>query len=492
MAAATRYYRLWLIIFALMIIVVLGRRFGPDPVIRRVKLPDGTVLQVERATYGKRGTFQPGGMIELVKEKLAQSLPKVWSAKLIKPLPATSMGWSLVATVHTNLDALHIWLTCRDATNGFQPVPVFSAELVDDDGYIFPVTQSGGENFRVPTPAPGFRSMGGPSSDIGWLTFEAFPRNEKRLRLRVFNSSGNHVADFLLANPAPAKPPLNWLSQKLPLAKADGDVTFTLASVAIKTNFAAGNTNFTMTRFLRPLEIAPAFEVSEGGKPSSEWDAVDFELWDSSGNFATKQSGHADSLFLSPKEAAWKLVVKFCGSEHSTSATNTAFALSPVVVPAAGQYLALGTNIYLQGISISVGAIGGPGRVFYTQNGLPLSASMEEDATNESWGSWPGNNYTFQSSHPHLAVNFGGLAEYQWLTVRAVDDQGRETYARETTQSGNLNGSGAQASHYFTKNYGMSLRFLPLDLAPDAKTVSLTFCLHTPRVAEFIFKPPQP
>ena len=485
-----RYSRITLVILSLLVVTALGWHFRPQPLIRKVKLPDGTVLQVERATYGKRGIFQPGGIVELAKAKLAQWLPSVWSAKFIKPLPATSMSWELVATVHTNLDALHIWFTRRDATNGFQPVvPFFSAELVDEDGYIFPATQTGGDNFR--TTGAAF-ATGLPGSDIGWLTFEAYPRSEKRLRLRVVNQSPLRAADFVLANPTPSMPPLNWKAEKLPLAKADGDVTFTLASVAIKTNFLPGRTNIARTPNLRPLEIAPVFEVSEHGKPSQEWDAVDLELWDSSGNFAAKQYGHANSLFLSPKEAAWKLVVRFCGSEHSPSATNTAVTLPPVVVPGAGQFLSLNTNLlYLPGISITVYAVAGPGLVTYTLDVAPVESSVTNNTTNEGW--YPGNGvYHIQSPHPQLAVKLDALQDNQWMTVRAVDDQGRETYARDIPQSGAVAGSWAPNSRYFTGDYSSYVRFLALDLAPDAKTVSLTFCLHTPRVVEFIFKPPQP
>jgi len=128
--------------------------------------------------------------------------------------------------------------------------------------------------------------------------------------------------------------------------------------------------------------------------------------------------------------------------------------------------------------------------VTYTQLGTPLEATVEEGLTNEGIATSTGNHLSFRSPRQHVALKADGLGDDQWLTVRAVDDQGRETYAGETQRYGDSSGSWVPSSHYIAKYVGQPVRFLGLNLAPDAKTVTLSVCLHSPRVVEFVFKPP--
>jgi len=78
-------------------------------------------------------------------------------------------------------------------------------------------------------------------------------------------------------------------------------------------------------RLQPPPLIAPAFEVSEQGKPTKEWEVVQTDLFDSLGNQPSVWP--FKTPFLCPFEPAWKLRVKFCGKEISGVASNSCWTV---------------------------------------------------------------------------------------------------------------------------------------------------------------------
>ena len=469
------------------LLAVVGLLCGVPPTdAAECKLPDGSVLRLE-ITYGKWSPLKLGGPWEPIKEKLRRFQLELKYG----PLPGLGSGpstWSSDFAWHTNANALHIWVTRRYPTSGptmSQRVNVEAMQFVDDDGCIFPATQVGGGFQELVSNTLQHKA----SIEAEWFTFEAFPRHEAQLRLRIYEYSVDHklLAEVRVANPAPHPRGANWVAEPLPNSKVDGDVTFMLKGATFKTNF-----NYFRPKELRfghPLEIVPLLEVLDHGKPTVHRDALDLELYDSSGNCASKMYGN--SLFLCPKETAWKLRVRFFGSKGSQPDVGAVWTIHGMKVPARGEFVALTVTNKLDGVSVRTIALAGAGNVLYKNNVAVRSSVGEAPGRNyrgivaySGIGSSP--DYNLQTTNAHLALELGAMTHDQRLTVQATDDQGREVYAYPYDWDW---GRPSGVNHVYKPNRLEPL-FLFLDLPADSKTVDLTFRMHTPRTVEFIFKPP--
>ncbi len=464
-------------IVALVVLVFfLSHRSNPF----EYKLTDGSIVRLERVIYGKRDNFMPqGGWLQRLNDELLAHLPAKWSSRFINPSRNTSSWWNN-SVIHTNSDALHIWITRRDPLSGnYLDVRMNSAQLVDEHGCTFIATQCGGDNNGTVT--NGYC--------VGWFTFEAFPRHERSFRLEFPDTSVTNLCTFTVANPAP--PPReasDWMVKPLPITNHDGDVTFVLNAINVTTNFTDSGTVHYGNRW----QIAPVFEVTEPFRPSREWEAVDMDLWDSSGNFASEMWG--DSRFLCPQEKAWKLAVRFFGSEKSASASNSVWTLHGLKVPASGEFTNWNAMKEVQGVMLTAASLAGAGKVTYSSNAIVQASPMTDTNENNSYSSSSSGtmtSYNVTANVPHIALIIGTMSDDQRLTVRAVDDRGREFYAHEFSW-GTYQRHPAKAAepHYLKLYETRGLTFLTLDLADDSKTIDLTFCIHKARNEEFIFKPP--
>ncbi len=465
---------------------------------REHKLSDGSLLRVEKVSYGKQESFKIGGRLQELKEQLQKRLPKSWSDRLFKSaLPMGGSTWYFTTVIHTNNDALRIWLTRRDPDSGsYQSVNIQSAELLDTHGCPFNTTSAGGsDDGRLP---PRGTSNRGPQGSVEWLLFEAFPRHEKSFRLRVYDVEGKFLTEFNVPNPAfaPIKT-TNWMVEPLPIAKPCQNVTFILTGLKIKTNHH--ELAHTHPHYHQPFEIDPTFKILEGGAASTQWQALDMELYDSSGNFASKMDPKA--LFLCPWEAAWKLRVKFFASEESPSASNILWTARGVKIPALGEFIPLDAAESLEGVHVKALALAGPGTVTYS-NYIPIKATSDVPSRD---GLYPIHNSsimngmngatieTISFKTHHIAMFISTLTQDQRLTIRATDDQGRQFYAQDWQQRFGDNGSKKSGDiHYLESgfSFGRGPAFFKLDLPADSKTVDITFCIHNSSTAEFIFKPP--
>jgi hypothetical protein len=491
----------WVVVAAILMVTALARVVWSWPPSRSHKLPDGSVLRVEKVSFGKRDqTFVPRiNVFEDVKAKLASLLPKKWAAKIPVKVFASNGNWWRWATVHTNEDALHIWIMQRDPTNGFENVQAGGAVIVDEHGCVYPSSQEGG----ITLPSLPMGTGGGPGqSAVNWFTFEAFPRREPKMRLRLYKSpwggigpTSEFLAEFVILNPAIK--PVNsnsWVTEPLPIEKKYGDVTFTLKGVGYKTNWIDGQTNFSRwsnswsySRY--PVEMVPEFKVVEDGKQTPEWEALDLELRDGSGNIAPKLWGDHKSVFLSPLEPAWKLTVKFFGSEQESSASNTVWVMRDIQVPGAAAYTALTNEQEVDGVQVKPVALAGPGEAVYRGDELTKISKHKPGSGNEM--NFSGNlQETADSATPYIAVHLGDMKDDQRLTIRAVAPGGAEYYAepwRYGTNTAHTNG----ITYLEKGQVPYKLSYFLLDLPPEVKTVDLYFCLHRARTVEYVFKPPQ-
>jgi hypothetical protein len=464
-------------------------------------MPDGSFIRVEKVTFGKQEDIKLGGPIE----KLKATLPASWQAKWPGPKrPGRNFSWRQNAVMHANDDALYIYISRRDPGKGYRGVEARLAQVVDKDGCVYESTQRGGyDDGLIPT-----KTMGPPwmNSSVGWFRFEAFPRRDKKFRLLVYGERANgapdygqtNFAEFRIANPAPRLRIADWPEARLPVVRTQDRLSFILTKVTIQKT----NSFLPLPLNLKRRAIQADYEFTEDGQPSTNWQALETDLYDSGGNFVSGASGAQDCLC--PRESAWKMRVKFFGSEKSRAASNAVWTLRGLAVPAPGQFTLLDRSQELQGVPVKAVTFGGAGNFTYSNN-IPLEATPSKEPITEDSASiismpsnWTGKHsilvptFRVQSKSPHLAFDFGDLSGDQRLTVRAVDDQCREFYGHAlgwkdyAPSSGNrLDGAN------YLDNWSMGEgTFMTFDLPVDAKTVDLTFCVHTCRTAEFIFKPP--
>jgi hypothetical protein len=467
---------------------------------REVKLSDGSVIRVESVTYGRRQPFKQGGWFQRLKESVAPHLPKSWTKGWIKVPPNNPGNWWMNATAHTNSDALQIWITRRSSENGpYRNVGVQFADVIDSHGCVLAATLAGGENAGLIPQAAGYTggAYTGQSSGANWLTFEAFPRDEPRLKMRLYDWEHAFVGEITIANPAPPASPAKWQPASIPVRQTVGDQTYVLKSLAFHTNKINRRSSTGASISLSRPEVIPKFEVLEKGGPAKDWQAVDIELWDSSGNFASKLQPEA--IWLCPQQTAWKLIAKFCGSEHAASASNTVSVLRGVKIPRPGEFTNMQGRpnpVIVAGYRFNLQVVAGIGDFVYSNN-VPVSGTRPAlssllDVANQM--AWSSSGQSFHGTKPHIVVNIPALNDDQWLSIRAVDDQGRESYGQVSNMAQSPESTdGAIAMHLFNPHYGGSQEFFySFDLPADAKTMDLYFCIHTPRSVEFIFKPPQP
>ncbi|EEF57676.1 hypothetical protein Cflav_PD0711 [Pedosphaera parvula Ellin514] len=441
------------------------------------KLADGTVLKLEKISYGKSDSFKPGGLIQ----QLKAILPKKFANMIFKssPYSGSSRWWSGDLN-DTNKNALYFWFTKRDGSfAGYADVQLGFAQILDEHGCIFVAATGGGESDGT------IISNGYPA---GFFAFQAFPRHEKTFRLRVYDRRQKFLAEFMVPNPVPI--PIEtqkWAAEPLPTTREASGVAFTLTGIHSTPADSFGN-SLSLDLGGMP-EVKTTFEISEGGKPTKAWQLLDANWSDASGNIASKWE--PKTAFLCSKESAWKMQAKFFGSEESGYASNATWVVKGLKVPAPGEFVALVSTQQLQGVAVEAIALTGAGSVAYSNN-VPIKASPPTGTKGYYSRSSSGGGfytiYNIQSPSLHVAVRVSNLSAGQRLSVRATDDQGRKFYADEQQwgSGGSLN---AANIHYFFQTYDQPL-FLPLDLPKDSKTVDLTFTIHQARTAEFIVKPP--
>lgn len=444
--------------------------------------PDGTILRLEQITYGRQDDFKPGGW----RRQLREHLPG-WLAKYFGQGYTSMSGWTSGHLTDTNLPALYVWFTRRDPNSGTNlPVQLFGEQILDEHGCPFTMAVDGGMDF-------GGAPLAGAPDEIGWCAFQAFPRHEKKFRLRLYDNQSRFLAEFIVPNPAPLpKSGSDWMVQSLPIVKQEGEVGFTLSEIKIKVHAGRAQTNRLDFNF--PPEIVSTFQVTEHGEPTTEWEVVDKDWADASGNLASKWLPQA--AWLCPREPAWKLTAKFCGSESSRYASNSCWVVHGLAVPAPGKFVSLGATQLVQGVSLEAIALTGAGDIIYSNNVL-----MQALASSNAPGSFsmstlgqssPGGwfmLYQIHTSLPHVAVRLGHMTDDQRLTLRATDNLGRNFYADQSQGRATSPVRGTDIP-YIVGGAGDQLQFLFLTLPEDAKTLDLTFCIHHTSTAEFIFKPP--
>ena len=232
-----------------------------------LRLSDGTILRLEKIDYGKRQPSQLDAWRDGL-QSVIDHLP-AWLSRNLPNLRWTG-SWSGGELPAPDDDALNISLTRQDARSAQNiDTGLYWAEILDEHGCHFIAARAGGMTHHQNSPVPGY--------EVGWFAFQAFPRRQAQFRVRLYDRQQKFVGELLVPNPTPASAAA-WKVEPLPITRRAGDLAFTLESLKL-------NGSRTYSDHLEPPPlIAPRFSISENGKPTKEWEAVQTELFDSTGN----------------------------------------------------------------------------------------------------------------------------------------------------------------------------------------------------------------
>jgi hypothetical protein len=255
------------------------------------------------------------------------------------------------------------------------------------------------------------------------------------------------VAAFAVPNPAPGPHP-TWTPQPLPITRRNGDLAVTLTEVT--TGVLGSEGEMVSTR--------ATFRLSQRGRPTDEWEPVESVITDATGNTYNgprwSYSSHEGQAIvqvaggLPTSEAAWKLRFGFARTATARFAANEAVTVRHVATPRSKQFIPADRTAMLQGTTIQVLGIAGPGL--------------------NDGSSWYG-----AYRRPTVRVQLSAHADHR-LTLRAVDDRGREVFA--------------SADDPQTSHRGSEYHF-PLTLPQDTRSLDLTFAIDRIRYVEFLAKP---
>jgi WD40 repeat protein len=441
------------------------------------RLPDGTTLRLEAITYGTQHHFEAGHF------RLA------WLQNLF-PLPTNLI--SPAFDFGTSRNAVVFWLSRRDSAGRYRDFSVLShVAAVDEHGcrfelpyqylHVEAVAALSRQNGDLTTPIPpGARCI------MLYGELPSYPRRAKAFRLRIYDQSDRPIAEFSVPNPAPAAYP-TWKPEPLPVTKRDGSLAVTLTGL---TSQLQGGSTYN-NREMEQQSLVPAFSIRENGKLTHVWENGEFTIRDATGNSASTASGGSLAGFCL-YEPAWKLRAKFWRTPQARFAPSETWIVRGVPVPKDGALTCVANSTTLQGARLQLMALAGAGTVEYV-NAVPRATGKSQYGRNKNMGmglstssGTPGSSVivngrryngpveiqSVDSGLPHVGLQVTGLTADQRLTLKAVDNRGRQISVFGSSSTGDA-------------------RYLQLNIPPDARKVDLIFAVQKSRVAEFTVRPPR-
>lgn len=155
------------------------------------------------------------------------------------------------------------------------------------------------------------------------IAFDAFPRRGRKVVFRAMSwgPGGQKVSTnaFVVSNPARGQHFETWTPSALPLTQEDGDLSVTLKSLEIAPNLF----NYGSSRKLKDamhIGVIADFHVEQNGQPATNWEPVDIQTYDATGNHTRtwsqgREEDGDDTIMryqwgLWPNEPAWKIRVE--------------------------------------------------------------------------------------------------------------------------------------------------------------------------------------
>jgi hypothetical protein len=422
-------------------------------------MPDGTLLTLEQVTFGTTHNF------EYEKQDSRRSYWFAPRARSIRRL-----------TESTSEPRIKFWLTRHDTLGTALDFDWWSHCVVTDDrgnefedddaGRTSLSTHGGHSSLSGSRPfhpvSPGHYELIVAHSDV-----RPFRYSNAVFKLRVIDVSGTQVAEFDVRNPHTGSFP-EWKPESIPSTKTDGDLAVTLADVRPRTFEGMRD-----RRKRRMLQLSPQFEIRQGERAAPEWESRRISISDALGNTC----GQWD-VRLSPSEAAWKLHVLLARNEHGAFSTDEQTIFGPFDLPEKDKTNVVGAKRTLQGITVELLAVGGPGSVTYvdysigggnssSHNGFSLNGAQGKFVTRTENGK---STVTVESPVPHALFRITHAAPDIDLSVRVTDDQERPVQTATA-----FNGE---------------MQLWALQTPEDARSIRLTVTAQKMRSVEFLIAPP--
>jgi hypothetical protein len=422
-----------------------------EPTNQRVKLPDGAVLALGAATYGREHEFTAG---------------KNWQRMVLSVMPSAAQHGGQVVRTSTPEDALVFWVRKQGGSS------YSLASVVGDHGPPILLQAVDNHGCRID---PGDLSWTADSGrrrilnfsdrEVAMAAFRAFPRRERVVRCAIFPSSRTDhfgeanrlLAEFVARNPTPGPHPV-WTPQPYPVALTAGKATFVLHRI---THPQPETVWWGVDPDCAGPASAARFEVRGEGCRSGGWAPVRIQASDATGNLATtevcslRQDGQVEFNGLCVREAAWKLRVTFAPSLPRRVAPDWTWTVKGVTLLASGGQVSTEARVSRGGAELRF-------------RGLGLPDSNQPEPT----------LYRFYVVHIDARIRGDGIR----LTLVSVKDQKGRELALPIEEV-----SMYPTTYVLTED--RLLTDIPVHAPLDAKKLDLTFAVHKIHTVEFLASP---
>ncbi len=446
-------------------------RVHRGPSVAEQRLADGSLLVLEKVTYGTQHGF------DFDMEEPSGGTMSVSRRRVEMPDRPTQKNMTVV------------WFTHWDSTN--RKAKDFSWFLrcaaVDAHGCEIDNIDKGRDAFRNNGSSsthggtgPFSRLSGGPHDMI--VTYFGLPafRNEgETFKLRVYGTANEKVAEFEVRDPSPTRGSYpEWEPEPFPITESDGDVSLTLTSLTARSSEVKRSVDGISVTENR-VGLSPRFLTQQAGKPTGDWNRRSYRLFDALGNESdTYDCG------LCPKESAWELEVKSWRTDTASFDDSEIRSFDKIPVPETQQVHLLNETATWEGTTLQLVAAGGAGSLSYS--GLLTGHHGSHRSTGTCWFR-EGRNHRripftirvkdnetmVECDVPHLLVRGDVTSQDQRLLLRLKDQDGEELRL------------------YGPRSHTGSLQFWFIDLPEDAQTLDAELIVHQCRTFNFRVAPPE-
>lgn len=397
-----------------------------------IVFPDGSRLTVLAALRGG--------------EKFTTERP--WQKQARRWLPQKWVRWlpdAFTSSGSGDTNSLIVWFNIVDATGAnTSSLPWQWFAAVGDDGFCYPM--SGGS---------GSSSSGKTVVHQIWL--RAFPRRQAEFDLRFLDANALTLGTIRLRNPVRGPFP-DWTPERLPITRTNGPIVVMLESLTERSNSFSPYSTW----------IAPKWKLvsADTGWQTAKPGYLEYE--DATGN----SGGH-----LSFAERAWKLTLPFRKTGSASYSDEEKFLLPDLAVPEPGTLQLLQTNFQRLGVTFTIQAVAGPGRLAIT-NGTDFCMLIPPSGQGDGMSSYSDNTNEvamFTSRSSFFLIETSQPDPLDDIRFRLVGSDQKEIPMKSDGRYGKA-GGGWRCQQKF-------------DVTNEVSSISLEVIVSRARPVEFVIDP---
>jgi hypothetical protein len=380
------------LLFTAVVLLLVSLQLARTPEVSAVVLPDGTVLRVEKVSFGTEHELD---LDRRPFEKIRKWLQRIF------PRLAAPAGSTLKQT--TELPALVMWISRSVPGSNTLVMPDYEMpHLVDSHGCTL---GRAGTMYMGTTPGP-----------VGMISLTGFPRNEKELQLILTTRfpTSNVVSRFRFRNPGFAERaiPMNPLVEELPITRSNQHFVLKIHEIGKRPGS-------------QPASLLVRDEIFVNGQPSLAWrrqKALVKDRWGNVGEYST----------LCFQEPWWLLKATYHRTPHADS--DEIISIPIKEPPPPGEAKPLNVKKQFGPAELSLIALAGNGMLSISNNTLAgserASGSGFSFSSSESGG-------VVRGAEPMLALAVQNLAPEQKIIAWTEDEEGKKHEMSERGRMGN-------------------------------------------------------